>query len=135
MYEIVIAVYDTVGHANAAVNILKSAGYAPQDIRVIRRDGHTPNPDFRETGFWHRLFGRDITRHEAEAYSQSAPAGSVVVSIRVRASEAEKVIQLMDANMAAKPLNPARTAGSSGKEPVRVIVPPPTSDPTFSKDK
>lgn len=135
MYEIVVAVYDTVDHADAAVNILKSAGYAAPDISVNRSEGHAPNPDFGETGFWHRLFGRDITRHEAEAYGQSAPAGCVVVSVRVSASEAEKVIQLLDANKVTRPLNPARTASSSGKKPVRVIVPPPTSDPTYSKDK
>jgi hypothetical protein len=135
MYEIVVAVYDTAGHADAAVNILKSAGYAVQDISVNRSEGHAPNPDFGETGFWHRLFGRDITRHEAEAYGQTAPAGCVVVSVRVPASEAEKVIELMDTNQAAKPLNSARIASSSGKKPVRVIVPPPTSDPTYSKNK
>ena len=133
--EKVVAVYDTAAHADAAVKMLKSAGYSAHDISVIRNEEHAPNPDFSETGFWYRLFGRDITRHEAEAYGQSVPAGSVIVSIRVPASEAPRVIQLLDASETPEPLNPARTVGSSSSKPVRVLVPPPTSAPTFSKAK
>lgn len=133
--EKVVAVYDTVAHADAAVNMLKSAGYSAYDMRMIRNEGHAPNPDFSETGFWYRLFGRNITRHEAQAYGQSVPVGSVIVSINVPASEAAKVIQLLGASETAGPLNPARTAGSSDTKPVRVLVPPPTSAATLFKAK
>lgn len=133
--EKVVAVYDSAAHADAAVNMLKSAGYSAHDISVIRNEGHASNPDFSETGFWYRLFGRDITHHQAETYGQSVPAGSVIVSIRVTASEAARVIQLLDASETSVPLSPARTADSSSTKPVRVLVPPPTSGPTFSKAK
>ena len=133
--EKVVAVYDTVAHAEDAVNMLKSAGYSPLDIRMMRNKGYSPNPDFSETGFWYRLFGRDITLIEFEAYVQSAPAGSVFVSIRVPATEATKVIQLLDAGETAQPLNPVRRAGLSDTKPIRVLVPPPTAATTFFKAK
>ena len=37
-YEKVVAAYDTPGHAEAAVNTLKSAGYSMGDISVIRNE-------------------------------------------------------------------------------------------------
>jgi hypothetical protein len=131
----VVAVYDTAAHADAAVNMLKSAGYSAHDICMIRNEGHAAKPDFTETGFWYRLFGRDITSHEAEAYGRSATAGSVTVSVRVAASEAAKVIRLLNASQTAEPFNAAQTPGSSDTKPVRVLVPPPTSTPTFTKAK
>jgi hypothetical protein len=133
--EKVVAVYDTVAHAEDAVNMLKSAGYSPLDIRMMRNKGYSPNPDFSETGFWYRLFGRDITHDEFQAYVQSAPVGSMIVSIRVPASEAAKIIQLLGASVTAQPLNPARRAGVSDTRPIRVLVPPSTSATTFFKAK
>ena len=131
----VVTVYDTAAHANAAVNMLNSAGYSAHDICMIRNEGHAAKPDFDETGFWYRLFGRDITNHEAEAYGRSAPVGSVIVSIRVPASEAAKVIRLLNASQTAEPFDAAQPPGSSGTKTVRVLVPPPTSSPTFTKAK
>jgi len=59
----------------------------------------------------------------------------VIVSIRVPASEAAKIIQLLGASVTAQPLNPARRAGVSDTRPIRVLVPPSTSATTFFKAK
>ena len=129
-YEKVVAFYDTAAHAEAAINMLKSAGYPADDISVFRNNEHARHPDFSETGFWRRLFGRNVTQTAAEARVQSAPAGSMIVSLWVPASEVTKVISML-ANTADIPLIAVHTLGLATSKQSRVLVPPPTAAPTL----
>lgn len=130
-HQRVVAVYDTAAHADAAVNILKSAGYSADDISIIRNAGDASNTSLSEPGFWHRLFGREVDPHEARAYGQSVLQGGVVVWVRVPESEAPKVIELLNAD---QPVDVADPGSSAAPEP-RVVVPPPSSASNLSKDE
>jgi stress response protein YsnF len=87
-YEILVAVYDTASHAEAAVKALKAAGFADSDISMFDssrlKAGRTSlSPGVREAGLWHRLFGTDVYEHEANIYGQTVEDGGVVISVRV----------------------------------------------------
>ena len=131
----VVAVYDTLAHAEAAVSTLKSAGYPESDISVVRNDSSGSKTDLGEPGFWKRLFGSDIGTHEAGAYGRTVLQGGVVVTIRVPESETSKIIKLLDSyKQLADVLDRARMHNSSSAAP-NVMVPPPTSAADFRKDE
>jgi uncharacterized protein (TIGR02271 family) len=133
-HEKVIAVYDTLAHANAAVNTLRSAGYSSSDISIIGNGGNGPKADFGESGYWNRLFGRDIGLHEGGAHGRTVPRSGVTVTIRVPESETTKVIELLDSYRPVNVVDRARTQDPSAAVP-KVIVPPPTSAADFKRDE
>lgn len=114
----VVAVYDTLAHAGAAVNTLKSAGYPESDISVVRNDGNGCKMDLGEPGFWKRLFGRDIGPHEAGAYARTVQRGGVVVTVRVPESETSKIIKLLGSDKPAGVLDLARMQNFRAEKPV-----------------
>ena len=122
-YEKVVAAYDTPGHAEAAVNTLKSAGYSPSDMSVIRNEGDISRADFSELGFWQRLFGKDINYHEAEVYGRALRQGGAIVTVRVPDSEAPKVIKLLDTHKPVDVLDRARMYGLVGTEAPKAAAP------------
>ncbi len=124
-HEKIVAVYDTVAHAEAAVNTLKSAGYPASDISVIKNEGSTLDPAFSETGFWQRLFGNDIGFRDAALYGQTVRGGGAIVSVRVLESEAPDVIDLLDAHQPVDLVDRTRAFGSTHAP--KVAVPPPTA--------
>ena len=100
-YETVVAVFDTPGHAEAAVKALKAGGFADADISVFGEDRLKGGKKaiaqgVQEAGLWHRLFGGDVYEHEAAVYSQTVQQGGVVVSARVLDSEVAHAIAILD---------------------------------------
>jgi stress response protein YsnF len=113
-YEKVVAVYDTEENANAAVKSLRSAGYLTDDISVIRSEGEAAKAGLYEPGVWQRLFGRDLEHHEAAALGRSFQEGSVIVSVRVPESEADRVMSLLDSHKPVDVLDRAKAYGLAG---------------------
>jgi uncharacterized protein (TIGR02271 family) len=122
-HEKIVAVYDTVAHADAAVNTLRLAGYPTSDISVIKNEGEA-KIGLDEPGFWQRLLGGGLELHEAEVYGRTLRQGGAVLAVRVAESEAPKVIDLLDAHRPVDILDRARSQGFA--ERPKVIVPPPT---------
>ena len=125
-HEKIVALYDTVAHADAAVNTLRMAGYPSADISMIKNDGDA-KAGWSEPWFWQGLFGEDITPHEAEVYGRSIRQGGAVVAVRVTESEAPKVIELLDSHKPIDVVDRARTYAAS--QAPSVAVPPPTMAP------
>ena len=128
-HERVVAVYDTVAHADAAVNTLKSAGYSADDIQVFRNEDDAAKAGSSEQEFWHHLFRGEIKLQSEGGRSGPVVAEGVVVSVRVPNSESLKVIRLLDTYKPVDVLGPPRTYRPPVAEPVRVAVPPPTFAP------
>ena len=113
-YEKVVAVYDTEANANAAVKSLVSTGYFTDDISIIRNEGEAVRAGLYESGFWQRLFGRDLEHHEAAVLGRSLKEGSVIVSVRVSESEAPRVMSLLDSHKPVDVLDRAKAYGLVG---------------------
>jgi uncharacterized protein (TIGR02271 family) len=125
-HEKIVALYDTVAHAEAAVNTLRMAGYPSADISVIKNDGDA-KAGWTETWFWQGLFGEDIAPHEADVYGRAIRQGGAVVAVRVTESEAPKVIELLDSHKPVDVVDRARAYATS--QAPKVAVPPPTMPP------
>ena len=100
-YEALVAVYDTPGHADAAVKALKAAGFAESDISVfdearLKAGRSTLATGVKEAGLWHRLFGTDVYQHEANIYGETVEDGGVVISVRVPPNEVAHATALLD---------------------------------------
>jgi uncharacterized protein (TIGR02271 family) len=126
-HEKIVAVYDTVAHADAAVNTLRLAGYPTSDISVIKNEGEA-KIGMDEPGFWQGLFGEDLELHETERYGRTLRQGGAVLTVRVTESEAPRVIDLLDAQRPVDVLERAQL--HSLMERPKVAVPPPTSAAT-----
>jgi uncharacterized protein (TIGR02271 family) len=101
--ETIVAVFDDVEHADAAVRDLLTAGVPESAISRQARtaSGMTPVDDTttaeppREEGFWSRLFGGDPDR-DHEVYDRSVEAGSTVISLRVAEGHVARVADILD---------------------------------------
>jgi uncharacterized protein (TIGR02271 family) len=130
-HEKVVAVYDTVGHADAAVNTLKSAGYAASDISVIRNEGDALRAGLLEPAFWRDLFGHEFeSRGLNGADGRPVLQGRVVLSVRVPEEEAPKVITLLDTETYRAPATYMPPA-----EPAKAGAPPPAAAAALRKDE
>jgi uncharacterized protein (TIGR02271 family) len=63
---------------------------------------------------WQRLFGRDLEHHEAAVLSRSFKDGSVIVSVHVPESEAQKVMGLLDSHGPVDVVDRAKIYGRAG---------------------
>ncbi len=100
-YETLVAVYDTAGHADAAVRALKAAGFHESDISVfdgerLKAGKAALSANVKEPGLWNRLFGTDVYQHEANIYGQTVQDGGVVLSLRVPESEVAHASAVLD---------------------------------------
>jgi uncharacterized protein (TIGR02271 family) len=98
---VLVAVYDTDAHADAAIKALKAAGFHDSDISVFDEDrlkaGKSAlSAGVKEAGLWHRLFGTDVYQHEANIYGQTVEDGGVVISVRVPDSEVAHATAVLD---------------------------------------
>src|SRR6516164_1317238 len=97
VYEKVVAVFDTVEHAQNAIRALQGAGFPAADISVVNNE----TLDDRgakvatETGFWHRLFGSDVDLHEAKVYGHTVDRGGSVVTLRAPDTLVDKAVALL----------------------------------------
>jgi uncharacterized protein (TIGR02271 family) len=122
-HEKIVAVYDTVAHADAALNTLRLAGYPTSDVSIIKNEGEA-KAGLSDPGFWQSLFGEDLDLHEAEVYGRTVRQGGAVLAVRVLESDAPKVIDLLDAHRPVDVMDRARSYGL-GALP-KIAVPPPT---------
>jgi hypothetical protein len=118
-YETIVAVFDTRAHADAAVKALKAGGVANADISIFDDDrlagGKEAVPaGVKEAGLWHRLFGGNVHKHEADVYHQTIGRGGVVVSARVLDSEVAHAIAILDIH---RPVDVHDRAVTSGLAP------------------
>jgi uncharacterized protein (TIGR02271 family) len=118
-YETVVAVFDTAAHAEAAIKALKAGGFADADISLfddarLKAGKAAIAAGVKEAGLWHRLFGRDVHRHEAAVYGQTIEEGGVVVSARVLESEVAHAIAILDLH---RPVDVHDRAVTSGIAP------------------
>ena len=100
-YETLVAVYDTRAHADAAVNALKTAGFAESDISVFDearlKDGRsTVAASAKAPGLWQRLFGADVYAHEANIYGQTVQEGGALISVRLPPKEVAHARAVLD---------------------------------------
>lgn len=122
-YETIVAAFDTPEHAHAAVRALKAGGFHESDISIFdneRLSGGTGTvtEGLREAGLWHRLFGGEIHRHEAEVFSDTVEEGGTVVSVRVLDSEVAQATGILDVH---RPVNVHDRAVTTGIAPVAHI--------------
>jgi uncharacterized protein (TIGR02271 family) len=98
--EIIVAVYDTEAHADAAVRDLEAAHVPP--TAIIRHAGGpaasgTPGSSGNPAGqgFWSSLFGGEPD-HDTSVYDRSLESGSSVVTVRVPDEHVDRVTQILE---------------------------------------
>ena len=91
-YQTIVAAFDTVAHAQAAVEALKAGGFHADDISMFDKN----RTGLREPGLWQRMFGGGLAQHEADVYTQSLERGGMVVSVRVPDSEVAHATGILD---------------------------------------
>ena len=96
-YQTIVAVYDTLSNADAAVRDLRSANVPVDAISQQRGDagtGHAAAP-VREQGFWASLLGGEPD-HDTAVYDRSMDSGSSVVTVRVPAEDFDRVSTILE---------------------------------------
>jgi hypothetical protein len=98
--EIIVAVYDTEAHADAAVRDLEAAHVPPTAITrhaggpaASGTPGSSGNPAGQ--GFWSSLFGGEPD-HDTSVYDRSLESGSSVVTVRVPDEHVDRVTQILE---------------------------------------
>ena len=98
--EIIVAVYATEAHADAAVRDLEAALVPPTAITrhaggpaVSGTPGSSGNPAGQ--GFWSSLFGGEPD-HDTSVYDRSLEIGSSVVTVRVPDEHVDRVTEILE---------------------------------------
>src|ERR1700720_663040 len=92
--EIIVAVYGTEAHADAAVRDLEAAHVPPTAItRHAGGPAATGNPAGQ--GFWSSLFGGEPD-HDTSVYDRSLESGSSVVTVRVPDEHVDRVTEILE---------------------------------------
>jgi len=94
-YEKVVAVFDTLAHADAAVKALEATGFKSADISKFDKSAQA---GIRDSGLWQQLFGAGVQKHEADVYGQTIDKGGVVVAVRVSDTQAAKVMSIFESH-------------------------------------
>jgi uncharacterized protein (TIGR02271 family) len=99
--EIIVAVYDTNAHADAAVRDLETAHVPPEAISRHAGTGSASGAAVsnansgRGQGFWSSLFGGEPD-HDTAVYDRSLESGSSVVTVRVPGEHVDGVIRILE---------------------------------------
>jgi uncharacterized protein (TIGR02271 family) len=99
--EIIVAVYDTEAHADAAVRDLETAHVPPEAISRHAGTGSASGAAVsnansgRGQGFWSSLFGGEPD-HDTAVYDRSLESGSSVVTVRVPGEHVDGVIRILE---------------------------------------
>jgi hypothetical protein len=125
-YETLVAVYDTPGHADAAVSALKTAGFAESDISVfdearLKAGRSTLAAGVKEPGLWQRLFGTSVYEHEADIYGETVEDGGAVISVRVPPTEVAHARAVLDIHRPVDVHDRAVTMGAAPAAHVEAI--------------
>jgi uncharacterized protein (TIGR02271 family) len=94
--QTIVAVYDKLTDADAAVRDLEAASVPSQAIS--RHEGRTEaatTTPVREEGFWARLFGSEPD-HDTSIYDRSIESGSSVVAVRVSSEHVDHVSSILE---------------------------------------
>jgi uncharacterized protein (TIGR02271 family) len=94
--QTIVAVYDQLTDADAAVRDLEAASVPSQAIR--RHEGRTETTTttpVREEGFWARLFGSEPD-HDTSIYDRSIDSGSSIVAVRVSSEHVDRVSSILE---------------------------------------
>jgi hypothetical protein len=98
-YEKIVTLYDTAEHGEGTRRSLEAAGFSPIDISMdTKKTLALGGQSLLEPGLWHRLFGRDIERHEATVYGHAVESGGVVLTVRVPESEVARAMGILNAH-------------------------------------
>ena len=99
--ETIVAVYDTVAHAEAAVAGLRSAGVPDAAISMHASEaaatGTTRAAPVREEGFWASLFGGEPD-HNTAVYDRSLEGGSTVLTVKAAEAQVMKVTEILESH-------------------------------------
>ena len=103
--EVIVAVYDTAAHAQAAVSDLRAASVPESAISMQAGSGGmsgvttatTSAAPAREQGFWASLFGGEPD-HDTAVYDRSVQGGSTVVTVKVPDQQVARVTQILEAH-------------------------------------
>jgi uncharacterized protein (TIGR02271 family) len=94
--QTIVAVYDKLTDADAAVRDLEAANVPSQAIsRHAGRTETTTTTPVREEGFWARLFGSEPD-HDTSIYDRSIDSGSSVVAVRVSSEHVDHVSSILE---------------------------------------
>jgi uncharacterized protein (TIGR02271 family) len=96
--EIIVAVYDTKAHADAAVRDLETAHVPPEAISRHAGTGSAPGSNansVRGQGFWSSLLGGEPD-HDTAVYDRSLESGSSVVTVRVPGEHVDGVTRILE---------------------------------------
>jgi uncharacterized protein (TIGR02271 family) len=99
--EIIVAVYDTEAHADAAVRDLETAHVPPEAISRHAGTGSASGAAVsnansgRGQGFWSSLFGGEPD-HDTAVYDRSLESGSSVVTVRVPGEHVDGVSRILE---------------------------------------
>ena len=95
--ETIVAMYDTAGHADAAIRDLKAADVPPNAISSHAQGGTTGSTaaaPAREPGFWASLFGGESA--DSAVYDRSVASGSTVVTVKVPEQHKSRVVEILE---------------------------------------
>jgi uncharacterized protein (TIGR02271 family) len=124
-YEKVVALFDTPEHAEAARRNLEGADFPGSEISIVSSKTLAAGGEaLREPGLWHRLFGRDIEKHEAAVYGRAVESGGVVLTLRVPESDVPRAMGILNAHKVVDVGERAVQQGLISKETVTATPPP-----------
>src|ERR1700738_4565013 len=92
--EIIVAVYGTEAHADAAVRDLEAAHVPPTAI-TRHAGGPAASGNPAGQGFWSSLFGGEPD-HDTSVYDRSLESGSSVVTVRVPDEHVDRVTEILE---------------------------------------
>ncbi|WP_027134570.1 hypothetical protein [Geminicoccus roseus] len=102
MTQVMTAVYDTRGAAEAAHGGLRAMGIAEQEIllRSAEEQGQTPDTSAGSgpTGFWRNLFEIFIPQSEHPTYLEGMRRGAFMVAVQVPDGREHEVEQLLESH-------------------------------------
>jgi uncharacterized protein (TIGR02271 family) len=125
-YEKIVALFDTPEHGEAARHNLEAADFPGSEISIVSSKTLTAAGEaLREPGLWHRLFGRDIEKHEATVYGRAVESGGVVLTLRVPESDLPRAMGILNVHKVVDVQDRAVQQGLISKETVIATVPPP----------
>ena len=93
-YENIVAVFQTLSAANAAVSELQAAGIGDSDIR-LHSSANAIAPATDGKSVWTHLLGDDISHSDFDIYEKCVAKGWVVVSVTALVEKAEMVMLIL----------------------------------------
>jgi len=112
-FEKIVAFYERSGKARDAARALETSGFSSSDINVLNRES-VSDQEVREGNLWPRLFGRNVSERESEAYRRTLESGGAVLTLRTSESEVSRAMSILQVHgpMDFNSATAASTAGS-----------------------